>query len=202
VYKELLHHFGRGARQKADALAAKDQQLPEKEKRLLNYYSSDKPTGQARLLDHLFESAFFSQHLYSVTWQFSLLSVLVFLAVALVVVGVLMAGSANFAIRVLIALLGFLPLCQELDHLLLYRVVSHQLNPLLTRVESLYSIPLGPGQVNLRLLAELGDYGAATTFAPPIRTLMYMRLAGRLRDEFERKMQELGQASRSAQKAP
>jgi hypothetical protein len=197
VYEELGHNFGQDVHKKAAALAEKDRQLPAKERRLLNYYWSDKPTDQARLRDHLFESAIFSWHLYSAAWKFSLLSVLGLLAGALVVLSFLTVGSANFAVRVLLTLVSFLPLCQELDHLLLYRVVSQQLARLLKRLEDLYSVPLSVGRVDPRLLAELGDYNAATTFAPPIRTFIYSLLAVRLRNEFEKKMQELGQAPRS-----
>ena len=99
VNEELGHHFGRDVHKKAAALAEKDQQLPEKERRLLNYYWSSKPTSQARLRDHLFESAFFSWHLYSATWKFSLLSVVGLLAGALIVLSLVMVGSANLAVR-------------------------------------------------------------------------------------------------------
>jgi hypothetical protein len=202
VLEELKHHFSQDVHRKSDALAAKDKTLPEKERRLLNYYWSSKPTGQARLRDHLFESAIFSQRLYSAAWMFSLVSMVILLVGALFVVALLLGNSTNLVLRVIIAVIAFLPSCQELDHMLTYRLVSEQLKSLLHRVEKLYALPLQTGPSDPRLLADLGDYNAATTFAPPIRTTIYYLLNARLSAEFEQKMKKLGQAPPAPSRTP
>jgi hypothetical protein len=100
-------------------------------------------------------------------------------------------GLTTLVLRIVIALVAFLPACQELDHLLLYRMVQNHLGEILKRVEALYSGPASDGQPDFLLLAAFGDYSAATTFAPPIRTLVYKQLKDQLRDEFEARMQSL-----------
>jgi len=44
------------------------------------------------------------------------------------------------------------------------------------------------------LMAEFGDYSAATTLAPPIRAVVYLVLHQRLSVDFEERMRQLGQA--------
>jgi hypothetical protein len=185
---------------KAVAFQARDQQLEVAKQRLHNYYYSRKPEGQARLRDHLFESAIFSHHLYAAAWRFSLVCLIALLGGAAIVVAVLVLGSpasgqpreiGALLVRLLIALVAFVPASQEVDHLLLYRAVEHQLGDLLKRVEALYAQPLTADLPNSQLLADLGDYCAATTVAPPIRTLVYKALVDRLVVEFEQKMREL-----------
>jgi hypothetical protein len=214
VLERARPHFGTAVRRSAAALEESDGRLEEKDQRLANYYYSSKPPGQARLRDHLFESAIFSHHLYGAAWKFSLACMIVLLGAAAVVLVFLVphttrllgfgtahaeeAGLATLAVRLVVALVAFLPACQELDHLLLYRMVEHHLGELLGRVEALYAEPDAGPQPGFRLLAEFGDYSAATTFAPPIRTLVYRRLVGRLRDEFEAKMAELDRGKTSA----
>jgi hypothetical protein len=203
-------HFGMQVRRKATALEERDQKEPDQAKRrLANYYWSPKPPGPQRLRDHLFESAIFSQHLYSAAWRFSLVCLVVLFGAAAVVLTFLVLhhvttgtaevsphtpGVATLGIRILLALVAFLPACQELDHMLLYRMMEHHLEELLKRVEALYADSLTAGEPDFRLLAEFGDYSAATTFAPPIRTVVYKALADRLSHEFEAKTTALGQA--------
>jgi hypothetical protein len=192
-------HFRETVLRGAVAVEARDQQLDESSKRLLNYYYSRKPLGQARLRDHLFESAIFSHHLYSTAWKFSLICLFALLCGAGIVVAVLILGhdashhhgAAGLIVRLVIALVAFVPASQEVDHLLLYREVAHELGELLKRVERLYSQPLEGSHPNAQLLGDFGDYCAATTFAPPIRTLVYKALVRRLAVEFEQKMKEL-----------
>jgi hypothetical protein len=199
-------HFNETVLRGAADLQARDQHLDDSQKRLLNYYYSRKPWGQARLRDHLFESAIFSHHLYRTAWKFSLLCLVLLLAGAAIVVGVLVLGRdpthhhslTSLVVRLLIALVAFVPASQEVDHLLLYREVEHQLAGLLKRVEALYANPLNEGEPNSQLLADLGDYCAATTFAPPIRTLVYKALVDRLVVEFEQKMKQLNQSEPEA----
>jgi hypothetical protein len=207
VLERARHHLGAGLQQKAAALEEKDRQREPKDRYLVNYYWSDKAPGQARLRDHLFESAIFSHHLYAAAWKFSLLCMVVMLAAAAVALAFLARSSGHWqaagelhsaedhaamlVTRVLIALVAFLPACQELDHLLLYRMVENQLGGLLPQVEACYAVQAD--KLAYRLQAEFGDYSAATTFAPPIRTLVYRKLVRRLDDEFKARMQALGQ---------
>ena len=108
-------------------------------------------------------------------------------------------GVVTLGIRVLLALVAFLPACQELDHMLLYRMVEHHLEELLRRVEALYFVPLTAAEPGFRLLAEFGDYSASTTFAPPIRTVVYKVLVDPLRHEFDAKIRALDQAKSPSQ---
>jgi hypothetical protein len=199
---KLQHHFGKDVERRAAALQAQDQQRPEKDQRLFNYYYSRKPLGQLRLRDHLFESAIFSHHLYAAAWRFSLICLFVLLGLAGTAVAVLVFGThsehsmTTLFVRLLIALVAFVPASQELDHLLLYRSVEVQLGELLKRVEALYAEPLDDKQIHAGLLADVGDYCAATTFAPPIRTLVYQVLVRRLAVEFEEKMRALENGSK------
>jgi hypothetical protein len=200
VLEKLVHHFSEKGHRQAKALLDLDQQLPEKARYLSNYYWSDKPPGLPRLRDHLFESAIFSHHLYTSAWKISLGLLAIMLVFAAAVLAILIkrtTGLLNVEVlgRVLIALVAFLPACQEVDHLLLYRMARDQLNDLLKHVEALYAISSSSDELNYRLLADFGDYGAATVFAPPIRTLVYKRLAGRLAKEFDDKMHALGQGT-------
>ena len=79
VRAELDHHFSRDIQDKAKKMEESDAAKPEADRKLLNYYWSPKSPSQARLLDHLFESAWFSQALYFAAWIFSLLCMGVFL---------------------------------------------------------------------------------------------------------------------------
>ena len=194
---KLQHHFGKEVERRAADLQAHDQQLPEKEQRLFNYYYSRRPLGQPRSCAiTFFESRgdLPAHHLYAAAWRFSLICFVVLLVLAGTAVAVLVFGAhsehsmTTLFVRLLIALVAFVPASQELDHLLLYRAVEEQLGELLKRVEALYAEALEGTQIHAGLLADVGDYCAATTFAPPIRTLVYNVLVRRLAVEFEQKM--------------
>jgi hypothetical protein len=214
VLARVRHHFGGAVQQRAAALQVRDQKLPPDQQYLANYYFSDEPLGLARLRDHLLESAIFSHHLYAAARKLSLGLLLVFLALGAAVVFVLFGGlhpwladhqtarllPADFStladmgllvLQGLIVLVAFVPTSQEVEHLLLYKIAEHQLADLLPRLERLYTEPLAADALNRRLLAGLGDYGAATTFAPPIRTWVYRKKVVQLRDEFEQLMRRL-----------
>jgi hypothetical protein len=184
-------YFGPTLSQRARLFKEQDEQLPPDQQRLFNYYYSTKKLGQKRLRDHLFESAIFSHHLYAFAWKFSLACLVVMLVAAGAVVMVLALGHHATPFRLLIALIAFVPASQEVDHLLLYHTVEHQLSLLLKRVERLYSDALTGAEPQVQLLADWGDYCAATTFAPPIRTWVYKRLVKKLVQDFEAKMQQL-----------
>jgi hypothetical protein len=197
VLPQMQPLFGQPVIRKAMALQERDLLKPEKDRRLLNYYYSRRQPGQARLRDLLFESAIFSHHLYAAAWRFSLICLAVLLGLAAIAVTALVLGSGSTEtmgalwLRLLIALVAFVPACQEVDHLLLYRSVEEQLGQLLGRVEGLYAETLNDQKPHAGLLADVGDYCAATTFAPPIRTLVYKALVDRLAVEFEQKMRDL-----------
>ena len=197
VLERARAHFSTAIQQAASRLEERDRLLGDKNTGLSAYYWSPKDSGPARLRDHLFESAIFSHRLYQAAWKFSLLCLVVLLGAVAVVLVILGRGHHALLLRLLIALIAFLPASQELDHMLLYRMVAHHLSELLQRVESLYGEPLSDAQPNWRLLAELGDYSAAATFAPPIRTWVYRHLHDPLGVEFKKKMKELGQESPS-----
>jgi hypothetical protein len=185
---EFRPHFGEDVVRRAAALRVTDRE------RIDNYYWSKKPCDEARLRDHLYESAIFSQHLYTVAWRFSLVC-LVVLAIPGIGVPLLLWHRAEFTfVRVLLALVAFLPACQELDHMLLYRTVAGELSDLIKRVEALYSAPAEGRKPDPQLMAEFGDYCGATTAAPPIRTVVYRALHEDLSADFEQRMRQLGQS--------
>lgn len=195
---EFAPRFKRTVQEATAAPARPGRRDSEPEHGLAKYYWSDKPTGPERLRDHLYESALFSHQLYSAAWKFSLTSMILLVFVAGVILYLLSGGTTKLGLHMLIALVAFLPACHELDHLLLYRMAAHDLAGLLPHVKSLYATALPQGQIDPALLAQFGDYSAATTYAPPIRTFVYRALADRLRREFEAEMQQLGQAQAPA----
>jgi hypothetical protein len=71
--------------------------------------------------------------------------------------------------------------------------VARELADLVKRVERLYSAPESDQRPDPRLMAEFGDYSAATTAAPPIRTVVYLALHQHLSADFEGRMRQLGQ---------
>lgn len=199
VLERASPHFDKGIRRRAAAREERERRAAAEGRPVRNYYWSDKPTGAARLRDHLFESAIFSRRLYGAAFRFSLLCMIVLLGAAAVVLGFLIfaarGGEYSLVVRIVIALVAFLPACQELDHMLLYRMAEHHLGELLWRVEAHYGTPLGAGGPDPRLLAEYGDYSAATTYAPPIRTVVYVFQVDRLEKDFEARMRSLGQVA-------
>jgi hypothetical protein len=197
-YDHIKEEFPTGVRSSALALEQKDKQLPDQDQRLANYYLSDRDDGPKRLRDHLLESAIFSHHLYSFAWKSSFGLMIALLVGAIVVWRFLLLGQGLVAFRVLVAVMAFLPLSQELDHVLLYKLMANQLSVLLGRLEHLFLDRLSAEQLDLRLMADFGDYGAATTFAPPIRTSAYFLLAKKLRSETKTKLDELKKAEQSA----
>jgi hypothetical protein len=190
---EFREEFDADVQARAAARLEHDGRLPPG-KQLASYYWSPKPCAEARLRDHLYESAIFSQHLYTAAWQVSLVVLFLLLLPALAVPLLVWHSHGMLVLRVVLVLVAFLPACQELDHLLLYRWVARELASVVKRVEALYLSPVGVKAPDPRLMAEFGDYSAATTLAPPIRTVVYWALHGRLSADFEQRMQQLGQA--------
>jgi hypothetical protein len=184
---EFRHHFDDGVCRQAVAALEADRE------RISEYYWSKKPCDEARLRDHLYESAIFSHHLYTAAWQFSSVCLLVLLVPGIAVPLLLWHRPGLLVVRVVLAMAAFLPACQELDHMLLYRLVARELSQLIKRVEALYAAPAGAIKPDPHLLAEFGDYSAATTAAPPIRTVVYRALHERLSADFEKRMEQLGQ---------
>ena len=192
-------HFSAGLQRKA---AAKEAAQPDY---LANYYWSNKAGGPERLRDHLYESAIFSHQLYGAAWKFSLTCLISFFILATLIAIAIFAFHiaevdrvGTMIGRIVIVLVSFLPACQELDHLMLYRLAEEQLSELLKNVEALYAEPIGHDQLSFhRLLADFGDYSAATTFAPPIRSLVYWQHADTLRIDFAKRMVTLGQDAKT-----
>lgn len=202
--EKARHHFDAGVQRRAAAVEERDRHLEPEKRRLRNYYLSDKEVGQARLRDHLYESAIFSHHLYAAAWKISAAALVVLLGLGAIVLCFLLLGThellghgnardsfPSLAVHALIALVAFVPACQELEHLLLYQLAQQQLGDLLRRLEDLYGDPLAGAAPNLQLFADLTDYAAATTFAPPIRTIVFWLLADRLDNETQEKIRKL-----------
>jgi hypothetical protein len=191
-------HFAPRILHGADRRLAKDVQLE-------RYYCSDREPGYLRVRDHLFESAFFSEKLYRFGSWVSLGILFGFVVVA---VGVAAAMAfpglsseehlARFPVRLIIAVLVFLPACQELDHALLYRLAAGRLRNLLGRIETLWDPRIPAEQLKLRLTADIGDYGADTTFAPPIRNVFYLLKDKELSVEVKARLDKLNQSANSS----
>ena len=186
---------------------AERRQVKEHE-RLTRYYSSTRDNKELRLRDHLYESAFFSESLYRFSARVSLLILFGFLLVALGVAAVIAVPTlfdwghvkehAHLPVKLFIAVLVFLPACQEFDQALLYRAGARRLGELLTRVERLWDPTIPETQLRLRLTADIGDYGADTTAVPPIRTIFWRLKDKQLGDEFNARLDKFNQAATSA----
>jgi hypothetical protein len=183
-------------------LADDDDPNPDKKKRqsLRRYYFSNRDSGPHRLRDHLLESALFSRTLYQQAFRYSLLILAVFLLSVLSIVLILglhgiRADHARdwgeLSVRLAIVMLSFLPACQELDHALVYRMMSKELSGFVERLKDLWDRKIPPEQLKLRLTAAIGDYGAATTLAPPIRSWVYWLHDAELSKQVEVKFKEL-----------
>jgi hypothetical protein len=156
------------------------------------YYSPVTPPQEKRLRDHLMESAIFSRRLY---WSAAIYSVVLFvliLVAALVALswithpaGLGVIQSEHAALDILYAIIIFLPLSQELEHSLLYLHMALELGGFCNALEKLYSPKVSANELGLRLRADFGDYGAFTTFAPPIRNWVYKLLAKKLADQMK-----------------
>jgi hypothetical protein len=190
-------HFAPSVLLRAERRLATDDQLE-------RYYCSVHAPGEQRLRDHLFESAFFSAKLYRFGSWISLGILLGFVAAAIAVAAAVAYPGlrshehfARFPVRLIIAVLVFLPACQELDHALLYRLGAGRLHDLLQRVEGLWDPRIPAPQLKLRLMADFGDYGADTTFAPPIRNIFYLLKDKELSVEVKARLDKLNQANAS-----
>jgi hypothetical protein len=179
--------FSKSVRDAAEQKIADDPREGPAQHQLQRYYASERPPGLERLRDHLLESAMFTERLYRAGWIFSAVMLTIFLTGTAIVIGLMIARGfgpqehwGQFGVRLLIAILAFIPASQELDHALLYRTMSSEVKKLIKRVEDLWDSKIPQEQLDLRLTADVGDYGADTTSAPPIRSLLYNWLDPRL----------------------
>jgi hypothetical protein len=205
----VSQQFPESVREAAKRRMSSDPQPGPQQNQLSRYYHSSREPSLERLRDHLLESAMFSQRLYHAGWTLSIWVMGGFLLTALVVLGAMayqgLAPGAHwgeFSIRLLITLLAFIPASQELDHAMLYRMMSERLSELIKRVEKLWDPAIPPEQLELQLLAEVGDYGADTTFAPPIRTLVYKHVDPELSQAVAKRLNELDTGTKAGVPTP
>src|SRR5262249_31628096 len=137
--------FPDAVRVAADKRIAADPLPGAAQHQLERYYVSTREPGPERLREHLWESAMFTQRLYQAGFIFSAVVLVGFLlGTALVIILMLIRGFgphehwSEFAVRLLIAVLAFIPASQELDHALLYRMMAERVNEMIKRVEDLW----------------------------------------------------------------
>lgn len=163
---DLLYRFGKGLEQRARQL---DKIFSNKG----GYYTSDQSQGEARFVENLQESAFFSKHLYNVAARrtfklVGLVSLFVILSVFLIAPVALPHEKIILIPKLALILLAFV-ISDELGSAIAWKTAadcSEEVDQYLEKVK----------QSNLSqvvMLTMLGNYVTATAAAPPIPKHIY-----------------------------
>jgi hypothetical protein len=143
-----------------------------------NYYASTAAPGPMRLRDHLQESAFWSQELYSSAARAAGLAAGVLLLLVIVALFVVVGwGSANASLavaRVGVVFLSFLVVSDIATQALAWHDAAEKSRDVTQRLEG------DTLNEHSTALAVFGDYSVATATTPPIPTFLYRWNGGRI----------------------